>query len=682
MNLTPRPVFGLALRTLLPLILVAAIAAACGGSGGDSLANPSGTGDADLAAPDFPAGQTWFNVSQPLTMADLRGKVVVLDFWTLGCINCQHIVPDLDHLETEFGDALAVIGVHSGKYDREHADDSVREAVLRLGIDHPVVNDPDFVIWTAYGAQAWPTVVVVDPDGQIVGAHEGEGVYDAVEPPVKQLVSDFVAKGKIDRTPLPIDLEAAPIAADFLNFPGTVLATEGSGTEQEGRPVSSFLYIADSGNNRILLANADGTLLKAIGSGQPGLKDGASDVAQFNQPQGLALSADGNTLYVADTRNHAVRSVDLASGNVTTIAGDGQRAQATPAPGAAATTVSLASPWGLQLIGNTLYIAMAGTHQIWTLDLAVRTLSVVAGSGLEGIDDGAPSEATLAQPSGVTTDGTNLYWVDPESSSVRTLPLAGGDVKTLVGTGLFDFGDADGLPGTAKIQHAQGIVFANGALYIADTYNHKIRTVNPTTGEVTTVAGTGTPGDADGLGAAASFDEPGGISTAGGKLYIADTNNNAIRVLDLASGNVSTLQMSNLAVAASGLKGRTLKLSLPPQTINPSTTTLRLHLTVPAGYQLNDLAPSHLALSTSNSDAFAPGQSDVMFSTAEASVEVTVPVTAKEGQAILSATGDVYYCRENENAICLVDQLDIALPVTVSADAPPGDAVMKYGLPQ
>ena len=671
MNLTLRPSFGPALRLLLPLILVAAIAGACGGSGSGQLAGSTG-GAATDQAPDFPAGQTWFNVSKPLTIADLRGKVVLLDFWTLGCINCQHVIPDLHRLESEFGDSLAIIGVHSGKYDREHADDSVKEAVLRLGIDHPVVNDPDFTIWSEYGAQAWPTDVVIDPDGKIVGAHEGEGVYDAVAPTIKTLVTDFGATGKIDRTPLPIDLLAAPIASDFLSFPGDVLADAAGGR----------LFVADSGNNRILISDLNGVLQKAIGSGTTGLKDGPFDQAQFNQPQGLALSADGNTLYVADTRNHALRAVDLVSDAVTTLAGNGQRAAAAPNISAAAKSTSLASPWGLQLVGNTLYIAMAGSHELWTMDLTEQTISVAVGTGAEGIGDGAPLEATLAQPNEITTDGTNLYWVDPESSSVRTMPLTGGDVRTLVGTGLFDFGDVDGLPSIAKLQHAQGIAYVNGTLYVADTYNHKIRTVNPTTGEVKTVAGTGSPANTDGAAATAAFDEPGGISAAGGKLYIADTNNNEIRVLDLTSGNVTTLPLSNLAVATSDLKGRTLKMSLPPQTINPSTTTLRLHLTVPAGYQLNNLAPSQLTLTTSNADAFSPGQSDVTLTTADASVQLTVPVTVKEGQAIVSAAGQVYYCRENQNAICLVDQLDIALPVTVSAAAPAGDAVMEYELPQ
>ncbi|MEO8456772.1 MAG: thioredoxin-like domain-containing protein [Chloroflexota bacterium] len=666
MNLRP----ALALRLLIPLLLLVAVAAACSGGGGDSLSSP--TGSPDLTAPEFPAGQTWFNVSRPLTMQELRGKVVVLDFWTLGCINCQHIIPDLTKLEAEFGDAVAVIGVHSGKYDREHADDSVREAVLRLGLDHPVINDPDFTIWNEYGANAWPTIVVIDPAGQVIGAHEGEGVYDGVEPAIKQLVTDFDAKGEVTRTPLPIDLEAAPIATDFLSFPGTVLA----------EPVSGRLFIADSDNNRILISSLDGALQKSIGSGKQGFLDGTSAAAEFNQPQGLALSADGDTLYVADTRNHAVRTVDLATGDVKTLAGNGTRAQDVPAAGAGGSSVDLASPWGLQLVGNTLYVAMAGTHQIWQIDVTTGVTQTFLGSGQEGIAEGKPAEAKLAQPNQITINDSTLYWVDPESSGVRSYALTGGDVKTIAGSGLFDFGDQDGAKGDAKLQHPQGIAFANGTLYVADTYNHKIKTVDPNTGDVKTVAGTGAAGDADGNGTAASLDEPGGLSVANGSLYIADTNNNAIRVFDLATGDLSTLQLSNLAVAAAGQQGRTLKESLDPITINSSTTTLRVRFAVPDGYQLNNLAPSDLKLTTSNATAFAPQQADVMFTSSDVFVEVSVPVTAASGQAILSAAGQVYYCRENENAICLVDQVDIALPVTISDGAPAGDAVLSYTLPK
>ncbi len=652
---------------------VLAIAACGGGSGSPDEGGtdiPSESLAGTVAAPQFPGGQTWFNVSQPLTVADLRGKVVVLDFWTLGCINCQHIVPDLKQLEEEFGDALVVIGVHSGKYDREHDDDSIREAVLRLGLPHPVVNDPDFAIWNLYGATAWPTVAVIDPAGNVVGLRPGEGVYPALQPVVAALIDEF--SGRIDLTPIPLDLEAEPIATAFLSHPGAVLVDDDGGR----------LFIADSGNNRILIAGLDGRLESAIGSGQEGLRDGFADEAQFNQPHGLELSADGATLYVADTRNHALRAVDLASGAVTTLAGDGTRAENYPPEGSPAKDSALASPWGLLLVADTLYMGMAGTHQIWTTDLAAGTIAVFAGSGREGIADGPRLEATLAQPSGLATDGSHLFWVDPESSGVRKLPLDGsGAVQTLVGTGLFDFGDADGERGIALLEHPQGITYTGGLLYVADTYNHKIRTVHPETGTVDTFAGSGASSLTDGFGAGASFAEPGGIAAAGGLLYTADTNNHAVRVLKLTTGEVSTLALTNLGVAVNTAQGRTIKVSLPAQEISPDADTIELRLSAPEGYHLNDLIESRLMLGTSNADAFSPSEANVSFQVSDPAVELHVAAAAAAGQAILTATGEVYYCREGEEAVCLIDRVDLALPITV---APGGAAVaaIQYELPQ
>ncbi|MCH8052297.1 MAG: redoxin domain-containing protein [Chloroflexi bacterium] len=662
-------------RPLLALIFIAAAAlavASCGG-GSDSPDEGSLKGESlagTVAAPEFPGGHTWFNVSEPLTLAALRGKVVVLDFWTLGCINCQHIVPDLVQLEEEFGDALVVIGVHSGKYDREHDDDSIREAVLRLGLSHAVVNDPEFVIWNSYGVNAWPTTVVIDPAGNVVGSRSGEGVYAAVQPVIVRLLDDF--SDQIDLTPIPLDLEAEPIATAFLSHPGAVLVDEDGGR----------LFIADSGNNRILIADLDGRLDRAIGDGEQGLRDGFADEAQFNQPHGLELSADGQTLYVADTRNHALRAVDLASGAVTTLAGNGARAYVYPLSGSPAKDSELASPWGILLVGDTLYMGMAGTHQIWTMDLAAGTLSVFAGSGREGIDDGPRLAATLAQPSGLATDGTFLFWVDPESSAVRKLPLDGsGVVETLVGTGLFDFGDADGPPGVAQLEHPQGIAYANGLLYVADTYNHKIRTVDPETGDVATFAGSGVSGLTDGAAASAAFAEPGGIASATGSLYAADTNNHAVRIVDLASGDVSTLALTNLGVAIGTAQGRTIKVSLPAQEISPDADTVELRLSAPAGYKLNDLIESRLTLSTSNADAFSPSETDVTFQVSDHAVELQVGAKAASGQAILSATGEIYYCREGEEAVCLIDKVDLALPITVVAGGA-AVAVIEYELPQ
>ncbi|MFB3053111.1 MAG: thioredoxin-like domain-containing protein, partial [Dehalococcoidia bacterium] len=322
-----------------------------------------------IPAPEFPGGHTWFNVSEPLSLSDLRGKVVLLDFWTSGCINCQHIIPDLMRLEEEFAGELVIIGVHSGKYDREQEDASVRQSILRFGLQHAVVNDPDFVIWSTYGVNAWPTLVIIDPAGNVVGGRSGEGIYPVFQPAVAALVEEFDARGEIDRSPIAIDLEAAAVTSAFLSYPAAVLADE----------AGDRLFIADSGRNRILIAGLDGELRGVIGSGQEGFDDGSFEDATLRQPQGLVLSADGNTLYIADTRNHAIRAADLRTSLVTTIAGTGLRALTFPQDGAPAVETDLASPWGLLLHDGTLYIAMAGTHQIWTIDIEANTISVFAG---------------------------------------------------------------------------------------------------------------------------------------------------------------------------------------------------------------------------------------------------------------------------------------------------------------
>jgi DNA-binding beta-propeller fold protein YncE len=687
-------------RTLVPIhartltwlgvfAVAALIVAAC--SGADDAANEpeeslpatssvdEGAASADdplvggmIPAPEFPGGHTWFNVSEPLSLSDLRGKVVLLDFWTSGCINCQQIIPDLMRLEDEFADELVVIGVHSGKYDREHEDESIRQSILRFGLRHPVVNDPDFDIWSRYGVNAWPTLVLIDPAGNVARMRSGEGIYPVFQPVVAALVEKFEAMGEIDRSPIGINLEAASVTSAFLSYPAAVLADE----------AGDRLFIADSGRNRILIAGLDGELRGVIGSGQEGFDDGFFEEATLRQPQGLALSADGNTLYIADTRNHAIRAANLRTSLVTTIAGTGSRALTLPQEGAPAVETDLASPWGLLWHDGMLYIAMAGTHQIWTMDIQANRVSVFAGSGSEGIQDGPRYQATLAQPSGLTTDGSTLYWVDPESSAVRTLSIDGeGDVETLVGTGLFDFGDADGVGAAARLEHPQGIVYANGTLYVADTYNHKLRTVDPASREVVVVAGGTRAGFSDGLGVESLLSEPNGLSVANGILYIADTNNQVIRLMDLRTNAVSTLELSNLTVAARGVEGRTLKVSLPGQTVSPDTSTLRIRLTTPEHFHLNSLAPSELKLTSSNAPVLELGKKTIGWTTDDPFVEVLVSVSVNDGDAVLTALGQVYYCRGGDEAICLIENVDIALPITVKPGAASDQVILDYTLP-
>ena len=643
------------------------------GGGANGAPTPPGgrkTWAGTQAAPEFPTGVTWFNVERPLTLADLQGKMVLLDFWTQGCINCQHIIPDLKRLEEEFGDSLAVIGVHSGKYSTEHEDDTVREAIARYGIEHPVINDPDFAVWRTYGANAWPTVVLIDPAGNLVGGHAGEGVYPLFQPILTALLGEF--EGRIDRTPLPVQLDAS-VTSTVLSYPSKVLVDGGR------------LFIADAGHNRILVADTNGKLERAIGTGEEGFADGAAEEATFRQPQGLDLSDDGRTLYVADTRNHAVRAVDVSTWGVTTIAGTGQQLDRLPTNGAKAKETGLASPWDVLAVGDRLFISMAGVHQIWEMSLQSGEIGIFVGTSREGIEDGPRrSAATLAQPSGLAADDFFLYWVDPEASAVRRVALDAeieGSVQTLVGTGLFDWGDEDGTGTAAKLQHPQGIDLEGGRLLIADTFNHKIKALDPATFEVTTAAGTGERGWRDGPRQVAALEEPGGLSIAGTKAYIADTNNHLIRVLDLVEGTVSTLTLTNLGVLG-GADGTAVQVRIPPQSVAPGATNLRIRITSPDGYHLNSQGPSMLTLTSSNAAVLELGERELTWQSDEPGVELPIPVVGREGTATVTGMASVYYCRDGEEALCFVRAIEVTAEVEVRAGASGGEAVVEVVLPE
>ncbi|MGW8258313.1 MAG: thioredoxin-like domain-containing protein, partial [Thermoguttaceae bacterium] len=309
-----------------------------------------------------------------------------------------------------------------------------------------------------------------------------------------------------------------------------------------------------SGHNRILIVRFDGSVLATVGEGHRGAADGAFDKAQFNAPQGMALKDE--LLYVADTGNHLIRKVDLKQRAVFTIAGNGRQAfkplssTARPKP----RKTALNSPWDLYIHGGNIFIAMAGSHQIWKMPLDESSIELFAGNGVEDIVDGRllpnlPYQrgvASFAQPSGLTSDGLWLYVADAEGSSIRALPFNPKKfVRTIVGTArlprsrLFTFGDTDGPPSQARLQHPLGIAYADGKLYIADTYNNKIKTIDRLTAETKTIAGDGTIGDSD---KPPKFNNPSGLSWAVGKLFVADTNNHSIRVIEPRRGNkVSTL---------------------------------------------------------------------------------------------------------------------------------------------
>lgn len=457
-----------------------------------------------IAAPSLDGAVGWLNVSRPITIEQLRGKVVILDFWTYGCINCMHVLRDLKTLEERFRQELVVIGIHSPKFTNEKSAENLKRILVRYEIEHPVANDANLEIWRRYGAQAWPTRVIIDPAGNLVGTAMGEGNLDGFVNAIRSVIRVFDERGEINREPLPHDLERTRHDDRPLLYPGKVLADA----------ASHRLFIADSNHNRIVVCSLDGELIDTVGSGLPGDADGIFTQARFHRPQGLAL--DGDVLYVADTENNQVRAIDFAAKTVYTAVAD-----------------NLNSPWDLSLKLGILIVAMAGTHQLWVVDLLHDRAYPYAGTGEEARRDGAIGEAAFAQPSGVAVDGNTLYVADAEANAIRAVQLPPvNTVTTLAGGDLFDFGDRDGRGPIARFQHPLGVAVNEGTVYVADTYNHKIKAIDAASGTVTTVA--------------EGFSEPGGLAVAGTRLFVADTNNHAIRIVDLKTRAVSTLTIAGL----------------------------------------------------------------------------------------------------------------------------------------
>ncbi|HSB09692.1 MAG TPA: thioredoxin-like domain-containing protein [Blastocatellia bacterium] len=612
--------------------------------------------DGKVNAPEFPEGADWLNTDRPLSIRQLRGKIVLLDFWTYCCINCMHIIPDLKKLEHKYPNELVVIGVHSAKFTAERGTDNIRQAILRYEIEHPVVNDHQMEVWQQYAVRSWPTLYLINPAGKVVAYMSGEGVYAQMDGLIAKLIEHFDEKKMIDRRPLNLKLERQRTPTSVLAFPGKVLADE----------KSKQLFISDSNHNRIVVLSLDDSAVKdVIGSGEIGLTDGSFDQAAFNHPQGMAL--DGNILYVADTENHAIRAVDLVKRTVTTIAGTGQQSRKSVTFGGQGKQIELNSPWDLTLQNGNLYIAMAGPHQLWQMNPKTGGIAPYAGSGREARVDGPLAEAALAQPSGITSDGKKLYFADSEVSSIRSADLnPKGRVETIVGEDLFEFGDRDGKASQVRLQHPLGVVYYDGFLYVADTYNNKIKRVSPRDRTAETFAGTGESGMRDGD--RATFDEPGGVSVAFGKLYIADTNNHLIRVADLKTRRVEALQISGLEK----LRPRKLKqyagetVELPAQTIEPGDASLTVHLELPSGYKLNAQAPSALSLSSS--------QGQVVSLNAEQPIRsprfpVTIPIKVGEGDAVVTADLVIYYCEAAKETLCFFKEIRLAIPVKAKSGA-------------
>lgn len=452
-------------------------------------------------------GRGWLNTGgADLSLADLRGKVVVLDFWTFCCVNCLHVLDELREIETKHSDAVVVVGVHSPKFVHEADPVALAAAVERYEVRHPVLDDPELTTWSAYTARAWPTLVVVDPEGYIAAHLAGEGHGHAIDALVTELVTEHEGKGTLRRGDGPY--VPPPAEPSTLRFPAKAVRLPGGN-----------LLVADAGHHSLAeLAPDAETLVRRIGTGERGLVDGAPDAARFAEPNGLCLVPEElrswleYDVLVADTANHVLRGVRLADGHVTTVAGTGEQFMVggpdnvtrwpdgepgpTWEPGGQypPTMVRLSSPWDVAWSQElaAFVVAMAGSHSVWAFDDEQGSLTLLAGTMNEGLVDGHPDGAWFAQPSGLAVGPDRRIWLaDAETSALRWLAhgSTGVTVHTAVGHGLFDFGHRDGVADHALLQHPLGVaVLPDGSVAVADTYNGAVRRYDPATDTVSTVA--------------------------------------------------------------------------------------------------------------------------------------------------------------------------------------------------
>ncbi|MFI7077823.1 NHL domain-containing thioredoxin family protein [Micromonospora sp. NPDC049903] len=594
---------------------------------------------ARVRAPEL-RGRAWLNTGgKDLRLADLRGRITVLDFWTFCCINCLHVLDELRPLEEKYADVLVVIGVHSPKFEHEKDPDALAAAVERYGVHHPVLDDPELDMWQQYAARAWPTLAVVDPEGYVVATMAGEGHAEGLARLIDELVTTHEAKGTLRRGDGPYVPPAEPRTT--LRFPGKAVALPDGG-----------LLVSDSARHRVVELADDGeTVVRTIGTGSRGRGDGPAEAATFSEPQGLCLLPEhvaevaGYDLVVADTVNHLLRGVRLATGEVVTVAGAGRQWRSTVDDHAHdALSIDLSSPWDLAWYDDRIVIAMAGIHQLWWFDPIKRTAGMYAGTTVEALRDGPLDEAWLAQPSGlsVSADGTRLWVADSETSAVRY--VENGVLRTAVGQGLFDFGHVDGPAAQALLQHPLGVcALPDGSVLIADTYNGAVRRYDPATERVSTVATElGEPSDL--------------VLTPDGAVLVVESS--AHRITRLAPGALS-------AAGADTVDGPRHRTERKPTDLAAGEVVLDVVFTPAPGQKLDETyGPStRLVVSASPPELLLEGAG----TGTDLSRRLVIDGSVTDG--VLQVTAQAATCDADvEHAACHLTRQDWGVPVRVVAD--------------
>ncbi len=609
-----------------------------------------------MLAPGFSGATAWLNVDHALSLNELRGKVVVIDFWTSGCINCIQTLPVLADVEKKYaGRPVTVVGVHSAKFEEERERDRLGTIMSQYGITHPVAIDGDMKLWDAWGVQAWPTVMVLDATSHIVWRMAGEPTREAIGRAVDGALASGAKEGALSDAPLVgLRREEGPTGA--LAFPGKVIVLD-----------DGSLVISDSGHNRVVFAGADAVVESVAGTGLAGANDGDFGSATFRGPQGLA--AMGGTVYVADTGNHTVRAIDRRTHRVRTVAGTGEMGSSPLGTATPATSTKLRSPWGLAAADGVVYVGLAGSHQIAALKPASGTIEAFAGDGEERRLDGAGSAASFAQPSGLAVAGGALLVADSESSSIREVTIATRDVRTIVGQDLFVFGDVDGPAPRARLQHPVGVAWSPGRIWVADTYNSKVKQIDPSTGVTRTVAG-----GRDHV----AFFEPEGLAVRGDDVYVADTKHNRIVVLSAATGATRPFELRGLSSPEAGVALPSVDAGAQPEERvflgdvpihSDGASVVHFDWKVPGGTGINEDAP--FRVNWTSSDGLATVPTPIRGTGALVQHGFDLSVTPIGGVAGAKLDGDlsVVLCDTSSHLVCVPVRRAIEVSFRVAAAA-------------
>jgi sugar lactone lactonase YvrE len=534
----------------------------------------------------------------------MRGRFVLLDFWTFCCVNCLHVLEELRPLEERFGDVLTVIGVHSPKFVHEADPEALAAAVERYGVHHPVLDDPDLATWKQYAVRAWPTLVLVDPEGYVVHVASGEGHAEGIGRLLDELVAEHDAKGTLHRGTGPYT--PPPPTAGELSFPGKAALLP------DGR-----LVLSDTGHDAVVVLDGEEVVARYTG---------------FLQPQGICLLADGRVL-VADTGHHQLATLDLGSGTVEVVAGTGEVWRPGDPTSGAALEVNLSTPWDVAAFDGGVAVAMAGTHQLHLYDGA--TVRVLAGTTGEGLRDGAAATSYLAQPSGLAVDGDRLWFADSETSALRW--YEDGEVRTAVGTGLFDFGHRDGPADQALLQHPLGVtVLPDGSVAVCDTYNGAVRRYDTATATVTTLmTGLAEPSDA-----------------------VVDGDH--LLVVESAAHRVTRVRLPDEAREVDGVAHRTQR---PSTELAPGRVELTVVFTPPPGQKLDESYGPSTRLTVSGSGLGVEGGGT--------STDLTRTLVLQGESGVLHVAASAASCDVDvEHAACHITQQDWGIPVRLVPGAP------------